>query len=117
MDDKQMREKLEKVKKGFQSCRDCACKECPYQIDGKYCTADALDDDMYEVIEYLEKKVEDQQERIDIMAADVPVRCKECKYWKHTPDNTTSFWKPCDELQTEPHYFCWCGKLKGSEEE
>lgn len=40
------------------------------------------------------------------------VRCKDCKYWEHTPENATSYWKPCDEIKTEPHYYCWCGEWK-----
>ena len=40
------------------------------------------------------------------------VRCKDCKYWEHTPENATSYWKPCDEIKTEPHYYCWCGERK-----
>lgn len=40
------------------------------------------------------------------------IRCKDCKYWEHTPQNTTSYWKPCDEIKTEPHYFCWCGERR-----
>ena len=49
---------------------------------------------------------------IRVIAEPRIVRCKDCKYWEHTPENATSYWKPCDEIKTEPHYYCWCGEWK-----
>ena len=69
-----------------------------------------------EYIVSVEKK-EDADEIERTYSCERLVRCKDCKYWEHTPNNTTSFWKPCDEIKTEPHYYCWCGVAKDGEQE
>ena len=70
--DKLMKEKLERVKKGYQSCKNALCESCPYDYSKRpndhYCDSGKMSDDAIKVIEYLEKKVEDQQERIAIMS-------------------------------------------------
>ena len=70
-----------------------------------------------ERIENMEKIIEDQQERIDIMAADVPVHCKDCMYniWNGS-NESPSFWTPCEEIKPEDHWFCWCGTPKPPKE-
>ena len=92
---------IETVKKGCEVCIETNCADCPYNSGDMDCM-NGIFKDALEAIESLEKKVEDQQERIDIMAADAPVHCKDCR---HYDEFTESCNDGIDGIVT-PEFYC-----------
>ena len=43
------------------------------------------------------------------------VLCGECKYWKDSGADAT-FWLPCQEMSTQPDWFCANGEERGKDE-
>ena len=41
--------------------------------------------------------------------------CCECKYWKNSGTDAT-FWLPCQEMSTQPDWFCANGERKDEDE-
>ena len=62
-------------------------------------------------IENMEKIIEDQQERIDIMAADMPIHCKDCS--RYDPLVETCRWMGG---VISPEFYCGNAEPKGADE-
>lgn len=63
-------------------------------------------------IENMEKIIEDQQERIDIMAADMPIHCKDCR--RYDPLAETCRWMGG---LISPEFYCGNAEPKEDDED
>ena len=60
-------------------CHDTRCEECEFRVKIP-CKPYRCGLNEGELLNEAVRIIEDLQERIDIMAADMPVHCKDCKY-------------------------------------
>ena len=100
----------EKVIKALETCRKTDCANCEYSTE--VCLIDEIISDALALLKEQEKQKFFVDESGKITPLPVVVLCNDCKYYQQSPETVTSFWKPCDEVHTEPNYFCWCGKRK-----